>query len=82
MKENGATFPKIDIISYGLDDRGIEATADIKKNEIVLFVPYDLLVTSKSFFGDIEESELSDDYKFLIDKLNFPTISFILFFFL
>ena len=39
MKENGATFPKIDIISYGLDNRGIEATDDIEKNEIVLFVP-------------------------------------------
>ena len=45
MKTNGAEFKMIDIILYSAKNWGVIAKADIKKDDIVLFVPRGLIIT-------------------------------------
>ena len=45
LTENGVDYSKLELIFYTADYRGIVAKEDIKQDEIVLLVPYDICVT-------------------------------------
>ena len=45
LTEHGADYSRLELIFYTADYRGIVAKEDIKKGDIVLFVPYDICVT-------------------------------------
>ena len=55
MDDNGVKYEKLGISYYTSEYRGMVAKEDIKKDEIVLFVPYDMCITvqhaQKSGFG-------------------------------
>lgn len=50
MREGGSTFDKLKIRYYSADYRGVHAARDIKKNEIILKVPLDLIITLEMAF--------------------------------
>ena len=48
MSKNKADFPMVDIVlhsAYPHQNRGIIAKQDIKENEMVMFVPHEMIVT-------------------------------------
>ena len=44
MDKGGADISKLELVYYGENFRGVHAAQDIKENEIVLFVPFDLII--------------------------------------
>lgn len=45
MKHAGAQFDKLKVRYYKADDRGVHAARDIKKNDTILFMPLEELMT-------------------------------------
>lgn len=47
MKENGATFDKLKVRIYDANLQCLHASRDIKKGEVILFIPHELIIASK-----------------------------------
>ena len=45
LREGGSTFDKLKIRFYSADYRGVHAARDIKKGEVILFVPKKQIIT-------------------------------------
>ena len=48
LKANGSRFDKLKIRLYNYKQQGLHASRDIKKGEVILFVPMNLVVMSKN----------------------------------
>ena len=48
MHENGAVFSKIKVRLYSANEQFLHASRDIKKGEVILTVPHQLVIASKS----------------------------------
>ena len=51
LAEGGSTFDKLKIRYYTEDYRGVHAARDIKKGEIILYVPKPLIITLEMAIG-------------------------------
>lgn len=48
MHENGAVFSKIKVRLHSANEQFLHASRDIKKGEVILTVPHELVIASKS----------------------------------
>ena len=51
MLKNGAVFPSLKMRYYGENYRGVHALTDIRKNDVILYVPKNLLITLEMAFS-------------------------------
>jgi hypothetical protein len=51
LKEGGSQFDKLKIRYYSQDYRGVHAARDIKKGEIILYVPKHQIITLEMAFA-------------------------------
>ena len=51
LKQGNSKFDKLKIRYYGPDYRGVHASRDIKKGEIILLVPYNQIITLEMAFA-------------------------------
>ena len=51
LKDGGSTFDKLKIRWYAPDYRGVHAARDIKKGEIILYVPKEQIITLEMAFA-------------------------------
>lgn len=48
LKENGVSMDKVKVVDYGLEGYGLQATEDIKAEEIFLCIPRKLMITDEN----------------------------------
>jgi histone-lysine N-methyltransferase SETD3 len=50
LKEGGSTYDKLKIRYYSADYRGVHAAKDVKKGDILLYVPLKQIITLEMAF--------------------------------
>ena len=62
MKNGGAVINKIELFSFSEDNKGIQATENIKKGEEILFVPENLLLTAEAVATSLFGSDVIEQF--------------------
>jgi protein-histidine N-methyltransferase len=75
LKDGGSKFDKLKIRFYSADYRGVHAARDIKKGEIILYVPKEQIITLEMAIGSPIEKKMYE--KGLRQRLISPKHSFL-----
>ena len=63
MRINGSKLPKVDIKYVSKSNRGVVASWNIEKGEVILFVPNKIIIQAKSHPNNLDELMKNPDFK-------------------